>query len=67
MAHLWQEFVLEMRYRWENDIFIPRYWEKIFGSLRSHLQPLSYAGNNPTRIIKPPSGLVLQTRYIIEI
>ena len=25
VAHLWQEFVLEMRYRWENDIFIPRY------------------------------------------
>ncbi|KAL9957793.1 hypothetical protein ACROYT_G034737 [Oculina patagonica] len=24
VAHLWQEFVLEMRYRWENDIFIPR-------------------------------------------
>ncbi|XP_068752396.1 rab3 GTPase-activating protein catalytic subunit-like isoform X2 [Montipora capricornis] len=24
VAHLWQEFVLEMRHRWENDIFIPR-------------------------------------------
>jgi len=24
VAHLWQEFVLEMRFRWENDIFIPR-------------------------------------------
>ena len=69
VAHLWQEFVLEMRYRWENDIFIPRYCgKKSFSSLRSHLQPLSFfctRGNNPTRIIKPSSGLVLQTRYII--
>ncbi|XP_048577238.1 rab3 GTPase-activating protein catalytic subunit isoform X2 [Nematostella vectensis] len=24
VAHLWHEFVLEMRYRWENDVFIPR-------------------------------------------
>ncbi|KAL8183240.1 UNVERIFIED_CONTAM: Rab3 GTPase-activating protein catalytic subunit [Gekko kuhli] len=23
VAHLWQEFVLEMRYRWENNFFIP--------------------------------------------
>ncbi|XP_042324449.1 rab3 GTPase-activating protein catalytic subunit isoform X1 [Sceloporus undulatus] len=23
VAHLWQEFVLEMRFRWENNIFIP--------------------------------------------
>ena len=30
VAHLWQEFVLEMRYRWENDIFIPRYCGKKF-------------------------------------
>lgn len=30
VAHLWQEFVLEMRYRWENDIFIPRYCGKNF-------------------------------------
>lgn len=23
LAHLWQEFILEMRYRWENNILIP--------------------------------------------
>ena len=23
VAHLWQEFVLEMRYRWENNYYIP--------------------------------------------
>jgi len=23
VAHLWQEFVLEMRFRWENSILIP--------------------------------------------
>ena len=23
VAHLWQEFVLEMRYRWENNYTIP--------------------------------------------
>lgn len=23
MAHLWQEFVLEMRFRWENNFLIP--------------------------------------------
>lgn len=32
VAHLWQEFVLEMRYRWENDIFIPRYCGKKFSA-----------------------------------
>lgn len=25
VAHLWQEFVLEMRYRWDRGILIPRY------------------------------------------
>ena len=25
VAHLWQEFVLEMRYRWENNYTIPEY------------------------------------------
>ena len=36
MAHLWQEFVLEMRFRWENDIFVPRYGSpsKLFRNVR---------------------------------
>ena len=36
VAHLWQEFVLEMRFRWENDIFVPRYGSpsKLFCNVR---------------------------------
>lgn len=55
VAHVWQEFVLELRYRWENNYLI-------FGWVQPHIWMWYYIVCLPMAFLMVFGGVILQSK-----